>query len=98
MSNVRLTWTLPDVSLRQSPIDYVRVEFRVDETFPWTEQDVVPAADPQELLFVDVAPGTFFYQVTIVDVNGLEGAPAFVQVDVAFDAPGVVLDLTAVEE
>lgn len=98
MSDVRLTWDLPDVSVRQLPIDFARVEFRADESFPWTEQEVVTAEEPQQLLFVDVAPGTFFYQVTMVDTDGQESNPARTQKGTPFDPPGGALNLKATVE
>lgn len=98
MSNIRLSWSLPVVTPRQYPIQHVRVEFRVSDTLPWTVQDTVPPDVTQELLFQDVAAGTHFYQVIVVDENGGEGAPATVSADVGFDAPGTVLNLTATIE
>lgn len=98
MSNVRLTWTLPTVSPRQRAIQHTRIDFRVDPSFPWTQQDVVSPDVNQELLFQDVAPGTHFYRGTVVDVDGREGLPAFTQVDVPFDAPGTVSNFTATVE
>lgn len=98
MSNVRLTWTLPPVTPRQYSIDYTRIEFRVSDTLPWTEQDVVPASNPQELLFVDVQPGSFFYRATVVDTEGNEGPPVETSIVLAFDPPGSVTDFIATEE
>ena len=98
MSDVILSWELPVVTARQHPIDYARVEFRVDPSFPWVIQDVVVSSDVQELRFVDVAPGSWFYQVTVVDVVGAEGTPVEVGADVPFDVPGAVINLVAVIE
>ena len=75
MSDVRLTWDLPTVTPRQYPIAHVRIEFRVDESLPWTIQDTVDAAAAQELLFVDVQPGTFFYQAIVVDEQAKRARP-----------------------
>ena len=98
MSNVRLTWDLPAVGPTQRQIDYVRIDFRVDATLPWTEQDRVTPDVAQELLFQDVAPGLYFYQATVVDVDGVEGPPVETSVDVAFDGPGSVANFTATVE
>jgi len=98
MSNVRLTWDLPTPTPRQRPIDYVLVQFRVDASLPWTDQAQVLATDPQELLFVDAAPGEMFYQVIAVDDGSVSGPPAETSATVAFDAPDAVLNLVATVE
>ena len=98
MSNVRLTWDLPAPTARQRAIDYVRVDIRVDPSLPWTEQTRVLPADIQEVLFADEAPGLHFYQVTVVDVAGVESLPAEVSADVPFDAPAAVVNLLATVE
>ncbi len=98
MSDVRLSWTLPEQTSRQRAIAGVRIDFRVADDVPWTVQDTVPADEAQELLFVDVAPGTYFYQATVVDVAGKESQPAQASADVPFDAPSNVLDLVAAIE
>ena len=98
MSNVRLTWDLPVPTARQRPVDYVRVDFRVDATLPWTEQDRVVPTSVQELLFVDVAPGEYFYQVVVVDTSGVESIPAEVPIVVDFDPPSTVTNLVAAIE
>jgi len=98
VSDVRLTWDLPTVTPRQYPIAHVRIEFRVDESLPWTIQDTVDAAAAQELLFVDVQPGTFFYQAIVVDEQGQEGAPVETSINIAFDVPGGVENFLATEE
>ena len=98
MSDVRLTWGLPLPTSRQRPLDYVRVDFRVDATFPWTEQDRVDPAAAQELLFVDVAPGEYFYQVVVVDTGGVESLPVETSTIVDFEAPTAVANLLATVE
>ena len=98
MSNVRLTWTLPEVTPRQNPIAHVRIEFRVAETLPWTVQDTVDSGATQELLFIDVQPGTFFYRAIVVDTEGLEGPPVETLVTLSFDPPGSVQNFTATVE
>lgn len=97
MSDVRLSWNLPELTSRQLRIAHIRVDFRVDDSLPWTEQDTVPADAVQELLFSDVAPGTYFYRVTVVDIADAE-ASNFVSADVAFDDPSAVVNLQAVVE
>lgn len=97
--NVRLTWELPTPSARQLPIQHVRVDFRVDPSLPWTTQDVVTPDVPQELIFVDVAPGDHFYQVVVVDTAGTEDEnPAQATASVPFDPPSSVLNLAATVE
>lgn len=96
MSDVRLTWELQEPTSRQRPLEHIRVDFRVSADLPWTEQDRVSPDGPQELLFQDVAPGTFFYRVTPVDDRGTESPfPAEVQADIDFDAPSGVVNLVA---
>ena len=97
MSDVRLSWTLPELTPRQLGIAHVRVDFRADAGLPWTEQDTVAADAVQELLFSDVAPGEYFYRVSVVDTAGEEAA-AFTSADVAFDDPSAVVDLQAIVE
>ena len=98
MTNMRLTWDLPNVSIRQAPIQHTVIDFRVDPTLPWAMQDTVAAAAVQELLFVDIQPGSYFYRATVVDADGVSGAPVETQATVAFDPPGIVTNLTATEE
>ena len=98
MSNVRLTWDLPVVSARQAAISHTIIDFRVDPTLPWTLQDTVDVAAIQELLFVDVQPGAYFYRATVVDVDGVSGLPVETSITVAFDPPGAVTNFIATEE
>ena len=98
MANRRLTWDLPTVTPRQAAIAGVRIEFRVDPSFDWTVQDTVAPDVTQELLFVDVAPGTFFYRAIVVDVEGTEGAPVEIEVFGSFDVPGEVTNFVATDE
>lgn len=94
MSDVLLTWELQTPTSRQRPVDYVRIDVRVDESLPWAEQDRVDPASAQELLFSDVSPGTYYYQVTVVDIDGVESPnPPSVSASVAFDAPLDVINL-----
>jgi hypothetical protein len=86
------------VGARPAALDYVRIAFRVDESLPWTEPDRVASDSPQELLFVDVQPGPFFYRATVVDVEGTEGAPAETSAFLAFDPPGTVQNFKATDE
>lgn len=98
MANRLLTWELPPPSPRRAEIDYVRIDFRVDPSLDWTTQTEVPADQPQELRFVDVAPGTFYYQATVVDINGQEGPPVETSAEAPYDLPGSVINFTATEE
>jgi hypothetical protein len=99
MSNVRLTWTLPTPTPSQRPVQGVRIEINADPaTLPWTTQDTIPVTDPQELLFVDVAAGTQHYRAIVIDDAGAEGAPVETSVDVPFEPPGQVSELTATIE
>lgn len=96
MSDVLLTWDLQAPTSRQRPYDYVRVDYRVGESLPWTEQDRIDPSATQELLFQDVAPGDHYYRVTVVDVDGVESPnPPTAQANVAFDAPLDVINLVA---
>jgi len=98
MANVRLKWTLPTPTARQKPIQHAKVEIRVDASLPWTVQDTVTPDVAQEILFQDPAPGTHFYRVTVVDVDGKEGVPGETSADVPFDPPGTVTNLAATVE
>lgn len=95
MSDVLLSWELQNPTSRQRPVDYIRVDYRVDESLPWTEQDRISPDGPQELLFSDVAPGTHYYRVTVVDIDGVESPnPPTTQASIDFDAPFDVINLT----
>ena len=98
MANRRLTWELPVVTPRQAAIKHVEISFRADASFPWTKQADVPVDDPQELLFVDVAPGTMYYRAIIVDVENIAGSPVEGSATAAFDPPGTVMNFTITEE
>jgi hypothetical protein len=98
MSNVLLTWVLPPVSLRQRAILHTKIEFRAVGVVEWTLQDTVSPDVAQELRFVDVPPGDWEYRGTVVDVDGVWGAPATASVAVPFDAPGVITSFTATLE
>lgn len=94
-NKVALSWTLPEVSARQRPIQYAKVEYRVSASLPWTEQGRVAPNSEQKLEFSDVAPGTYYYQVTVVDADNVAGAPSPTQATVGFDPPGSVVNLVA---
>lgn len=99
MSNVRLTWNLPTVSsVLQRPIQSTEISVRVDTSFPWTVQDNVDPSSAQELLLVDVAPGTYYYQGVVVDVDGVRGSPVETSIDIPFEAPGSITNFTATLE
>lgn len=99
MANVRLKFGFPTVTARQKPTQHAKVDIRVSPDLPWTLQDTVtPDVAVPELLFQDAAPGTHFYRVTVVDVDGNEGEPRETSANVPFDPPGTVTNLTAVVE
>jgi hypothetical protein len=98
MSNVRLTWSLPTVSARQAEIQHVEISLRVNESFPWTLQDIIATASVQELLLVDVAPGTYFYQGVVVDIEGNRGNPVETFVNIGVESPGEISNFTATLE
>jgi hypothetical protein len=95
-NKVTLSWTLPVVSNRQRPIQFAKVEYRVSPNLPWTEQDRVAPTSAQTLEFADVAPGTYYYQVTVVDIDNVSGPAVPAQAQLGFDPPGPVTGLTAV--
>lgn len=94
MTDVRLTWELPNVGSRQRPIQSTKISFRVDASLPWTVQEMVLAPET-ELLFQDVPSGTIFYQAIAVDDLGQESTPVETSVDIAFDPPGAVANFQA---
>ena len=98
MSNVRVTWTLPNVSNRQRPIQHTEISVRLDPSLPWTVQDVVAPDVVQELVFFDVVPGTHYYQAVVVDTEGVRGPAVETSVSIPFDPPGSVSNLTATIE
>lgn len=91
MSNVRITWDLPQVGPNQAPLEEARVEGRVvggPATFT-SLGNPVAAIDPQEILLQDVAPGDWVYRVVIVDKQGQTDLnPTAVSATVPFDPPG----------
>jgi hypothetical protein len=94
-----LTWDLPPVSPRQAPIKETVISFRVDPSLPWTEQDRVAVDSTQELRFIDVAAGTFFYQGIVIDVRGVEcEVPAVISASLEFEPPGSIQNFTATDE
>ena len=96
MSDVLLTWEIPPQDGSRRPIDYVRVDYRVDPSLPWTEQDRLAPNAAQELLFSDVPSGTHYYQVTVVDIDGLESPnPPQASATIDFNAPLDVINLVA---
>jgi len=96
MTDVRLNFPLPVVTPNHKPILHTRIEFRVDESFPWTLQDDV-LAPLDELLLVDVAPGTYFYQATVFDTDLVSGPPSNATATIGFLPPGSTV-LTATVE
>lgn len=99
MANRRLSWILPNVSIRQHPLAGVEIALRVDASLPWQVHTVVPAdATPQELLFQDVPVGDMFYRAVVVDVMGGRGNDAVISAFGAYDAPGTVTNFIATEE
>jgi len=92
MSNIRLNWTIPVPTVRQRPLAGIRIDARVSEDLPWTELDTVLT---DSFLIQDVAPGTWTFQLTVIDTAGRESRnPATIVVDVDFDDPSDVTDLT----
>lgn len=98
MSNVRLTWVLPEVTPRQRPIQHTKIDVRVLGADTWTEQALIPPDVTQELLFSDVSPGDYEYQATVVDVDNVSGPPVEASISVPFDPPGVVSTFIATLE
>ena len=98
MADRRLTWVLPNVTSRQHLIVGVEIAFRVDASLPWTMQTTVPAADTQELLFVDVPVGEMFYRAVVIDAVGARGNDAVISATGDYDPPGSVTNFTATEE
>jgi hypothetical protein len=98
MSDRLLTYVLPKVSTRQHPIAGVEIAFRVDASLPWTVQTTIPAADPPQLLFVDVPAGEMFYRAVVIDAVGARGNDAIISATGAYDIPGSVTNFTATEQ
>lgn len=98
MANRRLAWTLDPITARQAPIAGVEISLRVDPSLPWDVQDTILPEEPQELLLIDVPPGTFYYRAVIVDNQGNRGGDAEVSAFGLYDPPGVVSNFTVTEE
>lgn len=98
MADRKLTWALPNVSARQHPIDGTEIAFRVDTSFPWQVQTIVPATDPQELLFADIPVGEMFYRAVVIDAVGARGNDAIISATGAYDIPGSVTNFTATDQ
>jgi len=96
-----ITWTLPAVGSRQRPLDRTQIDFRVKVTsgtpLPWTTQDDVDAGGEQKLVIADPAPGTFEYQFTVFDVDGVAGPAVVVEKTSAAEPPGSVMDVQIVD-
>jgi hypothetical protein len=98
MSNIRLSWGLPNVSNRQRPIMHTEISVRVDAALPWTLQDTVDVSSTQELVQFDAVPGTQFFKAVVFDIDGRAGPEALTNATVDFDAPGMVIGFTSVVE
>lgn len=98
MSNVRLTWELPTVNPRQRPIQFTEISVRIDPAFPWTVQDNVAPDVAQEIVLFDVAPGDWYYQAVVIDIDGVRGAPVETRIAVPFDPPNTVTNFIATLE
>lgn len=98
MTDRTLSWILPNVSPRQAAIDHTIIDFRVDESLPWTVQDNVASDGPQQLVLVNVMPGRFIYRATVVDAGGQPGPSVEIEItNNAYDPPGSVESFTAVD-
>jgi hypothetical protein len=95
MSNVRLTWELPNVTPKQAPIKHTEISVRVADTLPWTVQDVVVPSGEQAIVFFDVGPGEIFYRAVIVDELDVRGGEVQTSIDVPFEEPGIVSNFIA---
>lgn len=98
MSNARLSFTLPTPTKFQRPLAAVKIEARVSADLPWTEialVDVSGSEPPTDALIEDVAPGTWFYQGTVVDAAGKTSAPLSATLNVDFDDPSPLVEFTA---
>ena len=96
--NVRIGWVLPLVSARQRPLAHVLLEGGVQGAPEWAEinQVAVPA---DELLVQDIAPGTWEFRGTAVDVDGVKGpSRSVVAGSIPFDPPGELQEFTATLE
>jgi hypothetical protein len=97
-----ISWQLPTVGARQRALAHTLVEYRVkaptgQPALPWTLQDQVAASSEQKLVITDVAPGTFEYQLTAVDVDGQRGPSVVAEASKAYDPPGQVTGVQIVD-
>lgn len=98
-TSVTLTWKLPTPTAKQRPIKNVEIAFRVKATpaLAWTVQDHVVPTSAQSLVFADVSPGTYQYQVTVIDAGDVRSKnPAVAEATAGFDDPSDVANLAAV--
>jgi hypothetical protein len=97
MANVRLSWTLPTPSSRQRAIARTVIEARVSPSLPWSAVNTVDAPTTT-LLVQDIAPGSWEFRATVVDVGNVPSSPVTTSVDLAFDPPSPATGFTAAVE
>lgn len=98
MADIFVRFVAPTPGPRQAPIQNVRIDHRVSETFDWAEAALL---DPEvgEARFPDAAPGTHYYRGVVIDTVGQEDEnPLETSVDVSFDPPSSLESLTATLE
>jgi hypothetical protein len=88
LSNVVISWQDPVV---KAGIQFIRVDASVDDVNYSTIASVDPGV--QTLTDQDVQPGTWFYKVVVVPVQGKESDPVKGSIDVPFPKAGTVTNL-----
>lgn len=97
MANVRLNWTLPTPSVRQRAVARTVIDARVSPSLPFSTINTVDAPT-STLLVQDIAPGSWEFRATVVDVGNVPSDPVVASLDLAFDAPSPVVNFTATVE
>jgi hypothetical protein len=97
MANVRLNWTLPTPSSRQREIARTVIEARVSPSLPWGSVNTVDAPTAT-LLVADIAPGSWEFRATVVDVGNVPSTPVTTSIELAFEPPSPASGFSAVLE
>lgn len=95
MANVLLEWVNSTPGPKQRAIARTVIEARAAASLPWGEVAVVDAPETETLL-ADLAPGTWEFRATEVDVGGVPSANRpTTSIDLPFDPPSGVQVFTA---
>lgn len=96
MANVRLNWKLPVPTAKQRAIARTVIEGRTAASLPWSTLNTVDAPGAT-LLLQDIAPGSWEFRATTVDVSAIPcEKPATCALALPFDPPSPPTEFVAV--